>query len=93
MCAIGRGLMSQPKLLMVDELSLGLAPVVVDDLMEALVSIKQEGVTLMVVEQDVYGALMYADRGYVMQEGRIINGGASRDLLSDPELQKGYLGA
>lgn len=93
MCAIGRGLMSQPKLLMVDELSLGLAPVVVDDLMETLVSIKQEGVTLMVVEQDVYGALMYADRGYVMQEGRIINGGASRELLSDPEIQKGYLGA
>lgn len=93
MCALGRGLMSQPKLLMVDELSLGLAPVVVDDLMETLVSIKQEGVTLMVVEQDVYGALMYADRGYVMQEGRIINGGASRELLSDPEIQKGYLGA
>lgn len=92
MCAIGRGLMSRPKLLLVDELSLGLAPVVVDHLLETLLSIKQAGVTLMVVEQDVYGALMYADRGYVLQEGRIINSGESRQLLSDPEIQKGYLG-
>lgn len=92
MCAIGRALMSQPKLLLIDELSLGLAPVVVDDLMETLISIKQDGVTLLVVEQDVYVALMYADRGYVMQEGKIINSGESRQLLADPEIQKDYLG-
>jgi len=93
MCAIGRALMSQPQLLLIDELSLGLAPVVVDGLMESLLTIKQNGVTLLVVEQDVYWALVYADRGYVLQEGRIIKSGESKELLSDPEIQKGYLGA
>ena len=93
MCSIGRALMSQPKLLLIDELSLGLAPVVVDDLMETLISIKKSGVTLVVVEQDVYGALMYADRGYVIQEGRVIQSGEAKKLLSDPIIQKGYLGA
>ncbi|MBA4393041.1 MAG: branched-chain amino acid ABC transporter ATP-binding protein [Desulfobacca sp.] len=93
MCSISRALMSQPRLLLIDELSLGLAPVVVDDLMETLISIKKSGVTLVVVEQDVYGALMYADRGYVIQEGRMIQNGEARELLSDPVIQKGYLGA
>ena len=93
MCAIGRALMSQPQLLLIDELSLGLAPVVVDGLMESLLAIKQSGVTLLVVEQDVYWALIYADRGYVLQEGRIIKSGLSKALLSDPEIQKDYLGA
>ena len=70
-----------------------MAPVVVDDLMETLISIKKSGVTLVVVEQDVYGALMYADRGYVIQEGRVIQSGEAKKLLSDPIIQKGYLGA
>ncbi len=92
MCAIGRALMSRPKLLLVDELSLGLAPVVVDGLLETLVAIKQEGVTLLVVEQDVNTALAYADRGYVLREGRIVKSGEAKQLLEDPSIQKDYLG-
>jgi branched-chain amino acid transport system ATP-binding protein len=92
MCAIGRALMSQPKLLLVDELSLGLAPVVVDGLLEAMVAIKQQGVTLLVVEQDVNTALVYADRGYVLREGRIVKSGQSKQLLADPSIQHDYLG-
>jgi len=92
MCAIGRALMSRPKLLLIDELSLGLAPMVVEKILETLVTIKQEGVTLVVVEQDVYTALVYADRGYVLQEGRIVKSGEAKRLLSDPDIQKGYLG-
>ena len=92
MCAIGRALMSRPKLLLIDELSLGLAPVVVEKIMETLVTIQKEGVTLVVVEQDVYTALVYADRGYVLQEGRIVKSGQAAQLLSDPDIQKGYLG-
>ena len=92
MCAIGRALMSRPKLLLVDELSLGLAPVVVDELLETLVAIKEEGVTLLVVEQDVNTALAYADRGYVLREGRIVKSGEAKQLLEDPSIQKDYLG-
>jgi branched-chain amino acid transport system permease protein len=92
MCAIGRALMSRPKLLLVDELSLGLAPVVVDGLLETMVAIKQEGVTLLVVEQDVNTALVYADRGYVLREGRIVRSGQSKQLLADPSIQQDYLG-
>jgi branched-chain amino acid transport system ATP-binding protein len=92
MCAIGRALMSRPRLLLVDELSLGLAPVVVDGLLETLIAIKQEGVTLLVVEQDVNTALVYADRGYVLREGRIVKSGAAKQLLEDPSIQKDYLG-
>lgn len=92
MCAIGRALMSQPKVLLVDELSLGLAPIVVEELLETMVTIKQEGVTLIVVEQDVYTALVYADRGYVLQEGKIVKSGEAKQLLSDPNIQKDYLG-
>jgi branched-chain amino acid transport system permease protein len=92
MCAIGRALMSRPKLLLVDELSLGLAPVVVDGLLETLVAIKQEGVTLLVVEQDVNTALVYADRGYVLREGRIAKSGQAQQLLADKSIQQDYLG-
>jgi branched-chain amino acid transport system ATP-binding protein len=92
MCAIGRALMSRPRLLLVDELSLGLAPVIVDGILETMVTIKKEGVTLIVVEQDVYTALVYADRGYVLQEGRIVKIGGAKQLLSDSDIQKDYLG-
>ncbi|NIN00814.1 MAG: ATP-binding cassette domain-containing protein, partial [candidate division Zixibacteria bacterium] len=92
MCAIGRGLMSRPRLLLVDELSMGLAPVVVDELLEAMVEIKREGVTLIVVEQDVHTALIYADRGYVLREGMIVKSGRGKELLADPSIQKEYLG-
>jgi len=92
MCAIGRALMSQPRLLLVDEMSLGLAPVVVDDLLEAMATIKQEGMTLLVVEQDVHVGLVYADRGYVLRQGRIVKSGMAEKLLKDPDIQKDYLG-
>ena len=92
MCAIGRALMSQPKLLLVDEMSLGLAPVVVDSLLETMVDIRREGVTLLVVEQDVNTALVYADRGYILSEGRIVKSGEAKQLLADPGIQKDYLG-
>ena len=92
MCAIGRALMSQPKLLLVDEMSLGLAPVVIDSLLETMVDIRRDGVTLLVVEQDVNTALVYADRGYVLSEGRIVKSGEAKQLLADPGIQKDYLG-
>ena len=92
MCAIGRSLMSAPRLLLVDELSLGLAPVVVDDLVEALVRIRAEGTALLVVEQDVELSLDYADRAHVLRQGRIVGGGPSAELLADESLQREYLG-
>jgi branched-chain amino acid transport system ATP-binding protein len=92
MCAIGRALMSGPKLLLVDELSLGLAPVVVDDLLAALVRIREEGATLLVVEQDVNTSLAYADRGYVMRHGRVVSSGPSAELLADQSFLREYLG-
>jgi branched-chain amino acid transport system ATP-binding protein len=93
MCAIARGLMSRPRLLMVDELSLGLAPVVVDSLFAALVRVKQQGeATLFLVEQDVQMALEIADRGYVLETGRIVMSGPATDLLGRPEIRAAYLG-
>ncbi len=71
---------------------MGLAPVVVDELLEALVNIKEEGVTLIVVEQDVHTALIYADHGYVLREGMIVKSGGGKELLADPSIQKEYLG-
>lgn len=92
MCAIGRALMSRPALLLVDEMSLGLAPVVVDDLLDTMVAIRQKGITLLVVEQDVHTALIYADRGYVLREGKIVKNGSAEQLLNDPNIQKDYMG-
>jgi branched-chain amino acid transport system ATP-binding protein len=92
MCAIGRALMSRPKLLMVDELSFGLAPVVVDDLLAALEKIRSEGTALLVVEQDVETSLLHADRGYVIRHGRIVSAGPSSELLADPAFIREYMG-
>lgn len=93
MCAIARGLMSRPRLLMVDELSLGLAPVVVDSLFAALLRVKQQGdATLFLVEQDVQMALEIADRGYVLETGRIVMSGPAADLLGRPGIRAAYLG-
>ncbi len=92
MCAIARALMSQPRLLLVDEMSLGLAPVVIDVLLETMLTIRGKGVTLLVVEQDVNMALAYAGRGYVLQEGKIVKSGNAAELLADPHIQKDYLG-
>jgi branched-chain amino acid transport system ATP-binding protein len=92
MCAIARGLMSRPKLLMIDELSLGLAPNLVDQIVEQLESVAAEGTALLVVEQDVDAALRIAQRGYVLETGRIAGSGSSEELLEDPRVREAYLG-
>ena len=92
MCAIARGLMAAPKLLTVDEMSLGLAPVVVDQLLGVLGEIRKQGITVLLVEQDVFAAFSVADRGYVVETGRIVREGAVAELEKDPEVRKAYLG-
>lgn len=93
MCAIGRGLMSAPRLLMIDELSLGLSPLLVEQLIEALTALNREGLTILVVEQDVVTALEVSVSAYVMDMGRVVRQGPSRDLLRDPAVRDAYLGA
>ncbi len=92
MCALGRSLMSRPALLLLDEMSLGLAPVVVDMLLDLVAEIRRQGTTIFLVEQDVEEALHRADRGYVLEGGRIIMAGTSADLLADEKLRVAYLG-
>ena len=92
MCAIGRGLMARPKLLMIDEVSLGLAPVMVSKVYEAIAEIRRLGTTVMLVEQNVRQAFKAADRGYVINHGRVAVSGASDDLMDNPEVRKAYLG-
>lgn len=92
MCAVARGLMAAPRLLMIDELSLGLAPKVVGELVDALRIINREGTSLLIVEQDVATALDLADRGYVMDQGRTVAHGAAEDLRRDPAIRAAYLG-
>ena len=77
---------------MIDEMSLGLAPVIVEQLMDVLAAIRDEGVTVLLVEQDVNLALSIADRAYVMETGRIVRGGSARELIDDPEVRRAYLG-
>lgn len=92
MCAMARAMMAKPRLLMVDEMSLGLAPIIVDQLMDILVSIRDQGVTVLLVEQDIHLALASADRGYVIETGSIVQDGPAQELINDPTLQKAYLG-
>jgi branched-chain amino acid transport system ATP-binding protein len=92
MCAVARALMADPKLLIVDEMSLGLAPVIVDQLLTVLADIRKSGVTVLLVEQDVFAAFSVADRAYVLETGRIVHQGRVADLERDPALQKAYLG-
>jgi ABC-type branched-subunit amino acid transport system ATPase component len=92
MVAIGRGLMSRPKLLMLDELSLGLAPVVVDRLLAAIREVNAGGVAMLLVEQDVAIALETAHRGYVLETGRVALSGAAGELMENPEVRRAYLG-
>jgi branched-chain amino acid transport system ATP-binding protein len=92
MCAFGRALMAEPKLLMVDEMSLGLAPNIVDQLLMVLAAIREAGVTVLLVEQDVFAAFSVADRGYVLETGRIVQAGPVAELERDPGLRKAYLG-
>ncbi|MBV8222590.1 MAG: ATP-binding cassette domain-containing protein, partial [Candidatus Eremiobacteraeota bacterium] len=92
MCAIGRGLMARPTLLLVDELSLGLAPIVVEQLLAVLAGLRRDGMTIMLVEQDVQVALESADRGYVIENGRVALTGEARTVLADPHVKTAYLG-
>jgi branched-chain amino acid transport system ATP-binding protein len=92
MLAIGRALMSQPRLLLLDEPSMGLAPVLVDQILEAVVALKRAGVTVLLVEQNASAALAIADRGYVIETGRIAHGGTGAALLHDPAVREAYLG-
>lgn len=92
MLAIGRGLMAKPRLLMLDEPSLGLAPLVVKQIFAVLEEIRRRGVTLFLVEQNAHLALHLADRAYVLVNGRITQEGTGKDLLNDPEVKKAYLG-
>jgi branched-chain amino acid transport system ATP-binding protein len=90
--AIGRALMARPRLLMLDEPSLGLAPLMVAQVYDILAELKGAGTTILLVEQNARAALKVADRGYVLETGRIILEGSARDLSDDPEVQRAYLG-
>ncbi|GAC1537543.1 MAG: ABC transporter ATP-binding protein [Candidatus Velthaea sp.] len=92
MVAIGRGLMSKPELLMLDEPSLGLAPKIVQELFASIRTINARGVTILLVEQNVKGALEVATRGYVLETGRVVTSGTRDELLNSDEIQKAYLG-
>ncbi len=92
MCAIARALMAAPRLLLVDEMSLGLAPVIVDQLLEVLAAIRKLGVTVLLVEQDVFAAFSVADRAYVMETGHIVRQGPVSSLEHDASIQAAYLG-
>jgi branched-chain amino acid transport system ATP-binding protein len=91
MLAIARALMSRPRLLLLDEPSLGLAPLVVKQIFEVIRAINRDGVTVLLVEQNAYHALRLAHRGYVMQNGRIVLAGTGAELLANPEIRAAYL--
>jgi branched-chain amino acid transport system ATP-binding protein len=92
MCAIGRGLMSAPRLLMIDELSLGLSPLLVEQLVAALRTLNSEGMSILLVEQDVTTALDLCHSAYIMDMGRIVRTGLGPELLADPIIRDAYLG-
>jgi len=92
MCAIARGLMSRPELLLIDELSLGLAPKTVDEIVARLPDISRAGTAVLLVEQDIDTALTVSTQAYVLETGRITRAGPSPELLADPTIQQAYLG-
>ncbi len=92
MCAIARGLMALPKLLLFDEPSLGLSPILVQDIFKIIQRINQEGVTVLLVEQNVKHTLSICHRAYVLENGRIVLEGTGKDLLNDPHVKEAYLG-
>ncbi len=92
MVAIGRGRMARPQLLMIDELSLGLSPIMVDTIFDVIKSVQADGRTMLIVEQDIQAALEQASRGYVLDTGRITHAGASADLLASDTIRAAYLG-
>jgi branched-chain amino acid transport system ATP-binding protein len=92
MCAIARGLMARPRILILDELSLGLAPIMLDVLVDAIGKIHDEGTTILVVEQDVAVAFDLATTGYVLENGRVVLSGATAELKANPHVKTAYLG-
>ena len=92
MLAMGRALMSHPKLLMLDEPSMGLAPILVEQIFEIIDGLHKSGTTILLVEQNAQAALSVADRGYVLETGKIVTTGTGKELLSSPEIKKAYLG-
>ncbi len=92
MLAIARGLMLRPKILMIDEMSLGLAPKVVADLFRLIKDLRENGYTIFLVEQNVRQALLHSDKAYVLETGRIVKVGSSKELMADPDVKKAYLG-
>jgi branched-chain amino acid transport system ATP-binding protein len=92
MLAIGRALMARPKLMMLDEPSMGLAPLVVKDIFAIVKRISEEGTTVLLVEQNARGALRIASRGYVLETGRIVLQGTAEELLANRDVQRAYLG-
>jgi branched-chain amino acid transport system ATP-binding protein len=92
MLAMGRALMSRPKVLLLDEPSMGLSPIMVDKIFEVVRDVHAQGVTVLLVEQNASRALKIADRAYVMESGLLTMQGAARDLLVDPRVRAAYLG-
>ena len=92
MLAIGRSLMSDPRLLMMDEPSLGLAPLLMKHILDKVIDIRRDGTTVLLVEQNLIQALKISDRGYVLETGRIVQTGSAPDLLKDEQIKKKYLG-
>lgn len=92
MLAMGRALMSRPKLLMLDEPSMGLAPILVEQIFKIIQTLHEAGTTILLVEQNAQAALSIADRGYVLETGKIVTSGTGTDLLASPEIKKAYLG-
>ena len=92
MLAMGRALMSHPKLLMLDEPSMGLAPILVEQIFEIIQNLHRAGATILLVEQNAQAALSIADRGYVLETGKVVVSGAGRELLESPAIKKAYLG-
>ena len=92
MLAMGRGLMAQPKLLLLDEPSMGLAPILVDEIFEIIQKINKDGTTILLVEQNAFKALSISNRAYVLETGSITKDGVAADLAKDPAVKEAYLG-
>jgi branched-chain amino acid transport system ATP-binding protein len=92
MLAIGRALMGLPRLLLLDEPSLGLAPLVVRDIFDVITSVNRQGITVLLVEQNAHLALAVANRGYILEQGRVAGSGTGQELLADKQVQRAYLG-
>ena len=92
MLAMGRALMSQPKLLLLDEPSMGLAPIFIQEIFDIIQDIQKQGTTVLLIEQNANKALAIADRGYVLETGKIVLSGTGKELLESEEVRKAYLG-